>query len=53
MRLASHPMSTEASFPEMNRPGHEDMHSLPSSAEVKNGGAIPPPSVRLHGGLLN
>jgi hypothetical protein len=27
---------------EVNRPGREDDHSPPSSAEVKNGGAIPP-----------
>jgi hypothetical protein len=28
-------------------------HSLPSSAKVKNGGAIPPLSIRLHGVVLN
>jgi hypothetical protein len=33
----------------VKRPGREDDHSPPSSAEVKNGGAIPPLPIRLHG----
>jgi hypothetical protein len=36
-------MGTRGSFPGgVKRPGRESDHSLPSSAEVKNGGAIPP-----------
>jgi hypothetical protein len=30
------------SFPGVNHPGYEADHSPPSSAEIKNGGAIPP-----------
>jgi hypothetical protein len=33
----------EALSPEVKRPGHEADYLPPSSAEVKNGGAIPPP----------
>jgi hypothetical protein len=33
--------------------GREADHPLPSSAEVKNGGAIPPFLIRLHGAVLN
>jgi hypothetical protein len=39
---ASYPMGTRGSFPGVKRPGREDDHSLPSSAEVKNAWAIPP-----------
>jgi hypothetical protein len=39
---ASYPMGTGGSFPGVKWQGHEADHSLPSSAEVKNGGAIPP-----------
>jgi hypothetical protein len=39
---ASYPMDTGASSPEVKRPGSDADHSSPSSAEVKNGGAIPP-----------
>jgi hypothetical protein len=37
-----YPMGTDVSFPEGKQLGHEPDHSPPSSAEVKNGGAIPP-----------
>jgi hypothetical protein len=33
--------------------GHEADHKLPSSAEIKNGGGIPPLSMRLHSVVLN
>jgi hypothetical protein len=33
--------------------GHEADYSPPSSAKVKNGGAIPPISMYLHGVVLN
>jgi hypothetical protein len=39
---ASHPMETGGFSLGVKRPGHEADHSPPSSAEVKNGGAIPP-----------
>jgi hypothetical protein len=32
----------------IKRPGREAVHSPSSSAEVKNGGAIPPLLIRLH-----
>jgi hypothetical protein len=38
--------------PEVKRRGREADHSPPSST-VKNGGAIPPPPIRLHGVVLN
>jgi hypothetical protein len=37
----------------VKRLGREADHSRPSSAEVKNGGAIPPLPIRLHGVVLN
>jgi hypothetical protein len=44
--IAAHPVcykiGTEGSFPRVKRPGREADHSPPSSAEVKNGDAIPP-----------
>jgi hypothetical protein len=39
---ASCPMGTVGSFPGVKRQGREAVHSPPSSAEVKNGGAVPP-----------
>jgi hypothetical protein len=39
---ASYPMGIEDSFPGVNRLGREADHPHPSSAEVKNGGAISP-----------
>jgi hypothetical protein len=50
---ASYPVGTEGSSPGVKRPGREIDHSFPSSAEVINGGAIPPLPVRLHGIVLN
>jgi hypothetical protein len=40
--LASYPMSTGSTFPGVKRSGREADHSLPSSAKVKDGGAMPP-----------
>jgi hypothetical protein len=40
---ASYPIGTGAISPGVKRPGREADHSPPSSAEVNNGGAIPPP----------
>jgi hypothetical protein len=37
----------------VKQPGLEADHTPPSSAEVSNGGAIPPFSLRLHGFVLN
>jgi hypothetical protein len=37
----------------IKQPGREADHSPSSIAEVKNGGAIPPSSIFLHGILLN
>jgi hypothetical protein len=37
----------------MKRPGREANHSPPSSAEVKNGEAVPPLPIFLHGMVLN
>jgi hypothetical protein len=39
---ASYSMGTGDYSPRVKCPGREDQHSPPSSAEVKNGGAIPP-----------
>jgi hypothetical protein len=41
------------SHPGVKWPGHEADHSSPSSAEVKNGGAVPPLPICLHGIVLN
>jgi hypothetical protein len=38
---ASYPTGTRGDFPGVKRPGREGDQSPPSSAEVKNGGAIP------------
>jgi hypothetical protein len=38
--------------PRVKRLGREDDHPLTSSAEVKNGGDIPPLPIRLHGVAL-
>jgi hypothetical protein len=37
----------------IRRPGRDADHSPPSSAEVKNGGVIPPLLLCLHGIVLN
>jgi hypothetical protein len=39
--------------PGVKRPGHEAQHSPLPSTEVKNGVAIPPPPICLHGAVLN
>jgi hypothetical protein len=39
--------------PEVKRLWREADHSLPSSTEVKDGGAITPPPIRLHGIMAN
>jgi hypothetical protein len=39
---ASYPISTEGHYPGVKRPMREADHSPPTSAEVKNDGAIPP-----------
>jgi hypothetical protein len=39
---ASYTMGTGGPLPAIKRPEREADHPLPSSAEVKNGGAIPP-----------
>jgi hypothetical protein len=39
---ASYSVGTGAYFPGVKRPGREADHSLPSTAEVKKGGAITP-----------
>jgi hypothetical protein len=38
---AAYPVGNGGDFPGVKWPGHEADHSPPSSAEVKNGGAIP------------
>jgi hypothetical protein len=43
----------KAASSEVKRPVRESDHSPPSSAEVKNGGAIPPLPIRLRGVMLN
>jgi hypothetical protein len=37
----------------VKRPGHEAEHSPSSSAQDKNGGAIPPLPIHLHGVVFN
>jgi hypothetical protein len=49
---ASYPVDTEGSFPGVKRPGREADHSPPSSADVKNGGALHSP-IRLLDIVLN
>jgi hypothetical protein len=51
--LAFYTMGTEGCFPGDRAAGGEADHSRPSSAEVKNGGAIPPLPLPLHGMVLN
>jgi hypothetical protein len=40
--LAFHPVGIGGSSSGVKHPGHEINHPHPSSAEIKNGGAIPP-----------
>jgi hypothetical protein len=49
----SHPVGTGGFFSRVKRQGLEADHSPPSNAEVKNGGAVPPVPIRLHGVVLN
>jgi hypothetical protein len=46
-------MGIGGSFPGVKKPRREADKSLPSSVEVKNGGAIPPLLIRLHGIMIN
>jgi hypothetical protein len=46
-------MGTVTLFPGLKRQGREPHHSPPSSAEVKNGGTIPPLFIYLHGVVLD
>jgi hypothetical protein len=50
---ASYTMGLWVLSPEVKRPGREADYTLPSSAEVKNGGAIPALPISLHGVVLN
>jgi hypothetical protein len=45
---SSYPMVAWDSFQGVKRQVSETDHSPPSSAEVKNGGAMPPLPIRLH-----
>jgi hypothetical protein len=49
----SYPVGTGNFLPGVKRPGREADHSPPASTEVKNGGAVPHPLIRLHGVVLN
>jgi hypothetical protein len=40
-------------IPEIKRPGPKIDYTPPTIVDVKNGGAIPPPSINLHGVALN
>jgi hypothetical protein len=42
-----------ALFSGIKRPGRETDNSPPSSAEVKNDGATPPPLYKLHGVVID
>jgi hypothetical protein len=46
-RTGSYSMGTGGSTPEVKRPGRETGYLPPSSAKVKNGGAMPP-LIHLH-----
>jgi hypothetical protein len=50
---ASSSVGTVILSPGVKRPGREPHHSPPSIAEVKNGGAIHPLPLCLHGEVLN
>jgi hypothetical protein len=50
---ASYPVGTGALSIGVKRPGYDADHSPPTSAEVKNSGAIPLPPIRLHGVVIN
>jgi hypothetical protein len=46
-------MGTGGFIPGVKWQGHEADQSPPSSAEVKNGGTVPPLSICLHGIMFN
>jgi hypothetical protein len=46
-------MDTGGPFPGEERQSIEADHSLPSSVEIKNGGALTPSRLRLHGMVIN
>jgi hypothetical protein len=50
---ASYPIGTGGLSLGVKRQERESDHSPPSSAEVKNGRAIPPPATCIHGIVLN
>jgi hypothetical protein len=50
---ASYPMGVGNFSPGVKRPDRDTNHSPPSSAEVKNGGTIPPLPPMSHGLVLN
>jgi hypothetical protein len=50
---ASYPIGLGALFVGVKQPGCEAHHLPPSSAKVKDGGAIPPFDIHLHGMVLN
>jgi hypothetical protein len=50
---AIHPMGTGGCYPGAKRWVRETDRLPPTSAEVKNGGAIPPPRIHLHGIMVN
>jgi hypothetical protein len=49
----SHPVSTGESFSWLKQQGREADHSLSSSSEIKNCGAVPLFPIHLHGVVLN
>jgi hypothetical protein len=51
--LVSYPMDTGGSFSGVKQQRLEADHSPPSSAQIKNGGAVPPLPICLHGIVLN
>jgi hypothetical protein len=50
---ASYPKGTGALSPGVKRAGRETDYSFPSSADVKNGRAIPPLPIHQHGMVPN
>jgi hypothetical protein len=50
---ASYPMGTGGDFPGLDRPGRQENHSPPFSAEVKNCGVHHHSSICLHDIVLN
>jgi hypothetical protein len=50
---ASYPRGSWGSCPGVKRPARETDHLPTSNAEVKNGGAVPPFPIYIHGIVLN